>query len=101
MLGTAGRIETTAPTANIAGNPCCEFEIDSSALFSAIRAERAGGPCLLGYYHSHPGGRAKPSETDRAAAAGDGKLWLVVASGAVTAWRSTPGGFEPVELKEV
>lgn len=83
---------------NVADEPERRFEIDPAALFAAIRAERAGGPKLIGYYHSHPAGRAEPSDTDRASMAGDGKLWLIVTPDAVTGWRAAPDGFEPVEI---
>jgi len=35
-------------------------------------------------------------------AAGDGKLWLIVAGEFVTAWRSnSTGGFDPIEIDPV
>ena len=61
------------------GEPRRHFEIDPRALIDAHKAERAGGAQVLGYYHSHPGGNAEPSATDRAQAAHDGKLWAIVA----------------------
>lgn len=98
LFASADRIEVVRATRNVADEPERRFEIDPAALFAAIRAERAGGPRLAGYYHSHPGGRAEPSDTDRASAAGDGRLWLIVAGEEVTAWRAGAGGFERVEL---
>jgi proteasome lid subunit RPN8/RPN11 len=100
LLGTAERVDGVMAAANVARDPAKQFEIDPATLFAAIRAERAGGPKLVGYYHSHPNGRAEPSETDRAMASGDGKLWLIVAGDAVTGWRGTKGGFERVEMIE-
>lgn len=97
LLGDQG-IDTATVAANVAADPSRHFEIDPTALFAAMRAERAGGPKLLGYWHSHPSGDATPSATDAAMAAPDGKLWLIVAEEDVTAWRATPGGFDRVEL---
>ncbi|WP_448665033.1 M67 family metallopeptidase [Sphingomonas sp. CJ20] len=77
---------------NVAAIPETHFEIDPAALFAALRAERAGGPALAGYWHSHPSGLAFPSETDAAMAAPDGKLWLIVAGEDVTAWRAVENG---------
>lgn len=101
LLGAAGRIEAMEAAANVADDPARHFEIDPAALFRAIRAERAGGPKLVGYYHSHPGGRAEPSAVDRAMAAGDGKIWVILADEKIAAWRATERGFEPVELLPV
>ena len=98
LFGSKGLIDGIRAAANVADDPVRHFEIDPAALFAAIRAERTGGPKLAGYYHSHPGGRAAPSETDRAMAAPDSKLWLIVAGDAVTAWIAREGGFERVAL---
>jgi len=100
LLGVDGRIDEARPARNVAASPADSFEVDPAALFAALRAERAGGPALIGHYHSHPAGPARPSARDAAAAAGDGKLWLIVAGGAVTGWISRPDGFVPVALRE-
>lgn len=101
LFGADDRIGDFQVTENVAESPETRFEIDPAALFAAIRAERAGGPQLIGYWHSHPSGDALPSETDAAMAAPDGKLWLIVAGEAITAWRAGCAGFEPVELELV
>ena len=97
LLGERDHVSTATPAANMAADRARRFEIDPAALFKAIRAERAGGPKLLGYYHSHPSGRAEPSATDQAMAAGDGKIWIIVAGEAVGAWRAE-ATFVPVNL---
>ena len=101
LFGSAALVDGVMAAANVADDPARRFEIDPAALFAAIRAERAGGPTLAGHYHSHPGGIAEPSAPDRAMAAADGKLWLIVAGEAVTAWRAGEDGFERVELIEL
>jgi len=94
LLGArSGRVEVARPTANIAPNPMLHFEIDPQALVDAHRAQRAGGPLLLGYYHSHPTGHGSPSATDRAQASGDGRLWAIIAGRALTLWRDGAEGF--------
>lgn len=103
LFGEGGAIDAASIAANVAENPLIHFEIDPAALFAAIRAERAGGPVLAGYWHSHPSGDATPSATDAAMAAPDGKLWLIVASGAVTGWQAVANGshhgrFAPLAL---
>lgn len=101
--GTDLRITALHPAANVAPDPATRFEIDPAALFAVLRGERAGGPALLGHYHSHPRGAAVPSPCDAALAHDPGRLWLICGGGAVTAWQAVPGGsvhdaFEPVVL---
>ena len=81
---------------NVAFDPRRSFEIDPQALIAAHRAAREGGPAVLGYYHSHPAGAAVPSDTDRAMAAGDGRVWAIVGKGDVTFWRDDRDGFAPL-----
>ena len=87
LFGTAERIEAVLECRNVAADPSRHFEIDPTALFAAIRTERAGGPQLVGYWHSHPGGDVEPSASDLEGASDDGKIWLIVAGDDVAAWR--------------
>src|SRR5690554_2802929 len=86
LLGAAGRIDHAVPAANIAADPRTRFEIEPGALIAAYRAERAGGPKVAGFYHSHPDGPAAPSAIDRAMAAGDGRIWAIAGRGDITFW---------------
>ncbi len=99
LLGQHGVVAEARPAANVHPDPARHFEIDPKALIAAHRAARMGGPQVLGYYHSHPTGRAEPSATDRAAASGDGRIWAIVAGGQVRLWRDLPGQFEPLPLR--
>jgi proteasome lid subunit RPN8/RPN11 len=92
LFGTDGRIDAFQAVENVSETPDKAFEIDPRALFAALRAERAGGPRIVGYWHSHPSGDASPSATDAAMARADGKLWLIVAADGMALWR-------PVEQK--
>jgi proteasome lid subunit RPN8/RPN11 len=96
LLGRDGAVESAQPAANVAGDPLTRFEIDPAALFAAHRAARAGGPDLVGYYHSHPAGHPLPSATDCAHASGDGRVWAIVAGGDVRFYRDGPDGLVPV-----
>ena len=89
-------VEEARPAANMAPDPRRHFEIDPQALIDAHRAARAGGPPVIGYYHSHPAGPAAPSATDRAMASGDGRVWAIVGEGGVTFWRDDRDGFAPL-----
>lgn len=92
LLGAGDRIERFTECANVSDTPEIRFEIDPAALFVALRAERGGGPELLGYWHSHPSGDAQPSRTDAAMAAADGKLWVILGGDDVTCWRAQAEG---------
>ena len=91
LLGHGGMVEEARACRNVAADARRRFEIDPAALLAAHRAARAGGPSILGCYHSHPSGRAEPSACDAAAAA-NGWLWLIVARGETRAWRAVENG---------
>jgi desampylase len=102
LFGTADAVTGWQAADNVAADPKRRFEIDPRTLFAALRAERAGGPALAGYWHSHPSGDAAPSRTDAAMAAPDGKLWLILGGEDATLWRAGESGlhgrFEPVDV---
>ncbi|WP_308421057.1 M67 family metallopeptidase [Novosphingobium endophyticum] len=98
LLGRGGRIEEALPAANVAPQPEIRFEIDPAVLLSAHKAARAGGPQVLGYYHSHPAGHPVPSATDCEHASGDRRIWAIVAGSEVALWRDAEEGFEWVDF---
>ena len=87
------RITESCQTANVHPTPATHFEIDPQALIDAHRAARAGGAQVVGYFHSHPVGAAAPSATDRACAAGDGSVWVILSQADVRFWRDGEAGF--------
>lgn len=99
LLGTGSHIASAVPTANVHPEPKRHFEIDPAALIAAHKAARIGGPQLIGYFHSHPNGLARPSATDAASASGDGRIWAIAAAGAVSLWRDAPSGFEALSYQ--
>lgn len=99
LLGRGRKIMQAVATQNVHETPQTHFEIDPQALIDAHRSERAGGLELVGYYHSHPHGEARPSTTDQAMAAGDGKIWAIVGKEEVTLWRDGSGGFDPLPIE--
>jgi desampylase len=96
LLGHEGLIEEARPAPNVSSDPTNRFEIDPQALVDAHRAARGGGPAVLGYFHSHPSGRAEPSATDRMQAAHDGSVWVIIGESGVTFWRDEEAGFVPL-----
>jgi desampylase len=101
LLGKGLRIERAVPAANVHSDPHCHFEIDPAALIAAHRDARAGGPQVLGYYHSHPNGRAEPSPEDIAMAERSGRFWAIIAAGNVLLWRDGADGFRALSSRVV
>lgn len=106
LLGEGTSVTQLVPCANVAVDKARWFEIDPAMLLAAHRAARAGGPAVIGHYHSHPSGRAEPSPRDAAAALPDGAIWLIAAAGTLTAWRATTDGmlharFDPLVIHPV
>lgn len=89
-----GATVSAAPAAaNVADERARRFELDPAALIAAHRAARAGGPAVLGHYHSHPSGDVSPSPRDAAMALDEGALWLIGApDGGHALWRAGRGG---------
>ena len=96
LLGQGRKVAEARPAANVHAEPARHFEIDPAALIAAHRAAREGGPQVLGYWHSHPNGRAGPSGEDQASAAGDGQVWVIAAKRSITVWIDAPDGFKPL-----
>ncbi|KEO90293.1 peptidase [Erythrobacter longus] len=100
LLGEGARIMRFVEAANVHQAPETHFEVDPQTLIDAHRSARKGDLRVLGYFHSHPKGPAKPSKTDQRSAAGDGKIWAIAGEGEeggrVTFWRDQAGGFEPL-----
>lgn len=101
LLGEGAKITAFLETANVHQAPETHFEIDPEALINAYREEREGGPQVLGYFHSHPRGPAKPSATDQKMSAQDGKIWVIYGSREIQFWRDVKYGFEPLSYLEV
>ena len=104
LFGTEARIEAVRACANVHADPARFFELDPAALLAAHRAQRSGGPRIVGHYHSHPHGHAEPSPRDAADAAPDGAVWIIAAGGRLAAYRAVAKGvlhgrFDPVVLE--
>lgn len=99
LFGGDAAITAHRPCANVHPTPETRFEIDPQTLIDAHRAMRGGGPRLVGYYHSHPGGLPEPSATDRALAAGDGMIWAIIGDGRIALWRAGEERMEPLPYR--
>jgi proteasome lid subunit RPN8/RPN11 len=99
-------ITEAVASANIADEPERRFEIDPGLRLRLQKAARDGGGQIVGHYHSHPNGAARPSETDRAGIFEADLVWLIaaVADGrlanlAAFLPQTGGGGFDAVTLR--
>jgi len=104
LLGQGARVESVLVTSNVASDPTRHFEIDPAALVAAHKAVRCGGAKVLGYFHSHPNGLARPSATDAASSARDGAVWVIAAPDSdgtwgITCWHDGTAGFERLSYR--
>lgn len=97
LFGQNDHIEAVLAVPNVAADPITAFELDPTALFAALRSMRLGGPRMVGYFHSHPNGLSTPSATDTAMAQPDNMIWIILGTD-LTAWRSTPVGFQQLRV---
>lgn len=105
--GGACRVSAVEASANVAEPPRTRrFEVDPKLRLRLVRALRDGPDEVVGVYHSHPNGRAEPSETDRAMIFEPAMVWLITAvdqgrAGRTTAWQPSEDGaaFLPLGLE--
>jgi proteasome lid subunit RPN8/RPN11 len=102
LLGSPGRIMDGVAIPNAAADPRNGFELELRAHIAAARQARSQGMSIIGHYHSHPSGDARPSVRDAAQALEEGVLWLILGNEA-SLWMARAGGrwlgaFDPVQL---
>lgn len=82
LLGSADNSTFTVATAVVTenvtvGDPETSFEIDPAIHIQMQKLARAGGPSVIGVWHSHPKGAAEPSDVDKAQSVEPGWVWLI------------------------
>jgi len=95
-------VERAIRTPNGADDPRRAYEIPPERLHRVITDVEASGDDVVGFYHSHPRGPPRPSETDRAAATWVDHLYVVVVptqTPSVTAWRWTGDRFRETPVR--
>jgi proteasome lid subunit RPN8/RPN11 len=97
LLGQSAEVTDIVEAPNVAPDPSRHFEIDPAVQIAAMKSARAGGRRVLGCYHSHPTGRAKPSLTDLTLAE-PGTMWLILAGDDATAWQRDLDRFQQLSL---
>ena len=64
-------------SANLAEDRQHRFEVDPRLRLGLQRALRGGPEDIVGHFHSHPDGRAEPSEADLQSAYEPALVWLI------------------------
>lgn len=90
VTGKPGLAEAVVPAKNVHPHPATGFEIDPTTLLATHRNVRPEGRQIIGHYHSHPNGNAKPSPRDAARATQNGQIWFIIANDTVSAWQAVP-----------
>lgn len=90
--GGAIFVDALHPVRNLAAGTG-RFDMDPAGQFAAQKAARANGRAIIGCYHSHPGGAARPSAADQAGAGENGFLWLIAGADGMKAFVYRDGAF--------
>jgi desampylase len=77
LIGTDAAVIEAVRVKNVADDPN-QFLLDPQGHINALRAARARGLDVIGFYHSHPHSEPEPSPTDIANASYPGHLYLIV-----------------------
>lgn len=97
--GEASVVTRTHETENAAETPAVRYLIDAEEQFEVIEAVEDDGLDVVGFYHSHPAGPTRPSETDAAQAAWPDHSYVICALDGYPfvgswRWRGDETGFE-------
>ncbi len=104
--GGAWQVNAVEASANVAEPPRTRrFEVDPKLRLRLERALRDSPDSVMGVYHSHPNGRAEPSETDISMIFEPDMIWLITAvsegrAGTTMAYKPAEDGaaFQPLGL---
>jgi proteasome lid subunit RPN8/RPN11 len=95
--GSTSRVDAVYPVPNVADRPTVRYTLDPEAQFAAFEAAEKAGREVVGFYHSHPTGPPRPSETDVDGAAWPDHSYVICATDGhpyVGSWRWVGDGFE-------
>ena len=105
LAGTRGEADEPAVVSdarraeNVAGRPQIRYRIDPEEQLELIDAIEGDGLEVVGFYHSHPAGPPRPSETDAARATWPDRSYVICALDGYPfvgswRWRGDEDGFE-------
>ena len=89
-------VRSSHPTENVAEKPRTRYRIDPEEALEVFERLESRGEEIVGFYHSHPDGPPKPSETDRESATWPDRSYVIVSLSPleVGSWRWRDGRFE-------
>lgn len=90
-------VRKSYPATNVADRPRTRYEIDPEEAFEIYERIEDRGDDIVGFYHSHPNGPSRPSETDVGGAAWPDRSYLIVSLArepSVRSWRWRGEEFE-------
>ena len=76
--GANRTVDQVVESANLASDPSTRFEIDMRLRLTLQKQLRGTGREIIGHYHSHPDGPARPSARDREQAWEPQLIWLII-----------------------
>ena len=85
-------VQALHPARNLSAD-ADRFEIDPHDHIAAVKKAREAGAAIIGCYHSHPEGAARPSARDLAGAGEEDFLWLIAAGESLEAFVYLEGAF--------
>ncbi|MBE7637945.1 hypothetical protein GUA87_13895 [Sneathiella sp. P13V-1] len=105
LIGNDACVSQVIVSENIASEPKRFFEIDPTVRIKAEKQCREDGRAVIGVFHSHPDGDARPSKTDEKMIYEPDLFWLIASVDnankiEIAAFHpSSDDGFEKAELK--
>ncbi|MFB6268528.1 MAG: desampylase [Halobacterium sp.] len=95
--GDAVVADTVRRVPNVAEAPRLRYELDPEALLAIFEEAESTGRDVVGFYHSHPAGPARMSDTDREQASWPGYVYVLASLAArppiLDAWTWTGDEF--------
>jgi desampylase len=76
--GGKSRVRSQYPAENVAATPRTRYEIDPEQQLAIFERLEECGEGIVGFYHSHPSGPPRPSETDAANATWPDRSYVIV-----------------------
>ncbi|MFA9502179.1 desampylase [Natrinema sp. H-ect1] len=88
------RVASQYPAGNVADDPRTRYEIDPEQQLRLFDRLEDRGEAIVGFYHSHPRGPARPSATDAANATWPDRSYVIVSLEPleIGSWRWRTGG---------
>jgi proteasome lid subunit RPN8/RPN11 len=78
LVGRPSQVERSVPAKNVAAMPTVRYEVDPREHIALNRELRGSGQQVIGVYHSHPLGPARPSASDLAEAFYPDFIYVIV-----------------------